>query len=140
VIEFYCENIEKPKLKFPLIKKWIKNIINSFEFQTGDISIIFCNDDYLLNINKTFLQHDYFTDIITFNYNQNTIISGDIFISVDTVRINALEFNVSEKDEFLRVIIHGILHLLGFDDKNEVEKQEMRNQENIAIELFADAH
>jgi probable rRNA maturation factor len=136
VIEFYNENIDLPKLSFPSIKKWIKITIDSCKHKTGDISIIFCSDDYLLNLNQTYLNHDYFTDIITFNYNKNKIISGDIFISVDTVRLNAIELNVTEQDEFLRVIIHGILHLLGFNDQNEDEIKEMRYSENIALEKF----
>jgi probable rRNA maturation factor len=136
VIEFYNENIDLPKLSFPSIKKWIKNTINSFNNKTGNISIIFCSDDYLLNINQIYLKHDYYTDIVTFNYNQNKIISGDIFISVDTVKLNAREFKVSEQDEFLRVIIHGILHLLGFNDQNENEKTEMKKREDSAIETF----
>jgi probable rRNA maturation factor len=136
VINFFNEDIDLPKLSFPAVKKWIKNTIASLDHKTGDISFIFCSDDYLLKINQSYLNHDYFTDIITFNYNSDKIISGDIFISVDTVRINAFEFNVSEQDEFLRVIIHGILHLLGFNDQNDLEIQEMRQQENDAIEVF----
>jgi rRNA maturation RNase YbeY len=89
-----------------------------------------------LNLNQSYLNHDYFTDIITFNYNQEKIISGDIFISVETIRVNAFEFNVSEQDEFLRVIIHGILHLLGFNDQNESEIKEMRHRENMALDIF----
>jgi probable rRNA maturation factor len=136
VIDFYSESIDLPNLSFPVIKKWIKLLINSFDRKTGNISVIFCSDDYLLNLNQSYLNHDYFTDIITFNYNKDKIISGDIFISVDTVRLNASEYNVSEQDEFLRVIIHGILHLLDFDDQNENEIKEMRFQENKALEIF----
>jgi probable rRNA maturation factor len=136
VIEIHTENTKLPELHFPDIKKWIKATITSFEFETGEICIIFCTDDYLLKINQTYLDHNYFTDIITFNYNFDKVVSGDIFISVDTVRLNAVEFNVSEQDEFLRVIIHGILHLLGFNDQIEIETQEMRRQENMAIEYF----
>ena len=136
MINIFNENVNKPKLSFPAIKKWIKYTILTFNRKIGDISIIFCTDEYLLIINQTYLNHDYFTDIITFNYNINNIISGDIFISSDTVKINASEFNTTEQEEFLRVIIHGILHLLGFDDQTENEKQEMRKQENIALEIF----
>jgi probable rRNA maturation factor len=136
VINFFNEDIDLPKLSFPDVKKWIKNTIASFDHKTGDISFIFCSDDYLLSINENYLNHDYYTDIITFNYNDKQIISGDIFISVDTVRLNAIEFNVAEQDEFLRVIIHGILHLLGFNDQNDLEINEMRHQENNAIDVF----
>jgi probable rRNA maturation factor len=136
VIDFYSENIDLPKLTFPAIKKWIKSTINSFNCKTGNISIIFCSDDYLLKLNQSYLNHDYFTDIITFNYNKGKNISGDIFVSVDTVRFNAADYNVSEQLEFLRVIIHGILHLLDFNDQNENELKEMRFQENKALEIF----
>jgi len=136
VINFFNEDIDLLQLPFPIIKRWIKNIIANFDHKTGDISFIFCSDNYLLNINQSYLNHDYYTDIITFNYNFDKVVSGDIFISVDTVRLNAVEFNVSEQDEFLRVIIHGILHLLGFNDQIEIETIEMRLQENKAIEYF----
>jgi len=136
VINFFNEDVDLPALSFPAIKKWIKKTIESYNFKTGDISFIFCSDDYLLKINQSYLNHDYFTDIITFNYNIDKVVSGDIFISVDTVRINAVEFNATEQDEFLRVIIHGILHLIGFDDQNEDQILEMREKENIAIEIF----
>ncbi len=136
MINFFNENIDLPLLPFPALKKWILKTIESYNFKTGDISIIYCSDEYLLKINQSYLNHDYYTDIITFNYNIKNKISGDIFISVDTVRVNAVEFNVSEQDEFLRVIIHGILHLIGFDDQNEDQILEMREKENIAIEIF----
>lgn len=136
MINFFNENVDLPALSFPAIKKWIKKTIEFYNFKTGDISFIFCSDDYLLKINQSYLNHDYFTDIITFNYNIDKVVSGDIFISVDTVRINAVEFNATEQDEFLRVIIHGILHLIGFDDQNDDQILEMREKENIAIEIF----
>lgn len=136
MIEIFCENTDLPKLPFPKIKKWIKFVIASYSFKSGDISIIFCSDDYLLSINQNYLNHDYYTDIITFNYNSKKIISGDIFISVDTVKLNSVEFNSTEQDEFLRVIIHGILHLLGFNDQNEIETQQMRIKENEALDIF----
>jgi probable rRNA maturation factor len=136
VINFYNEDIVLPKLPLTSIKKWIKTTIANFDYKTGNLSFIFCSDDYLLKINQSYLNHDYFTDIITFNYNLDNLISGDIFISVDTVRLNAVEFNVSEQDEFLRVIIHGILHLLGFNDQTDLETEEMRKGENEAIDNF----
>ncbi len=136
MINFFNEDIVRPKLPFWNIKKWIKSTVLSFEYKTGDISVIFCSDKYLLTINQTYLNHDYYTDIITFNYNTEQIISGDIFISVETVKSNAIEFHVTEQDEFLRVIIHGVLHLLGFNDHLDEEIAEMRKRENIALELY----
>ena len=140
MVNFFNEDIVLPKLPFSSIKKWIKTTIAAFDLKAGDLSFIFCSDDYLLKINQSYLNHDYFTDIITFNYNLDKLVSGDIFISVDTVRINAVEFKVSEQDEFLRVIIHGILHLLGFDDQTDLETQEMRKRENDAIDFFKSSY
>ena len=136
MINFYTEEVVFPALNFKDVKQWIKKIIENHKFKLGDVSIIFCNDEYLLSINKTYLNHNYYTDIITFNYNNKNVLSGDIFISVDTVKLNAKEFAVTESDEFLRVIIHGILHLLGFNDSNDEEKLEMRRKENESLELF----
>ena len=136
MINFYTEEVVFPALNFKDVKQWIKKIIENHKFKLGDVSIIFCNDEYLLSINKTYLNHNYYTDIITFNYNNKNVLSGDIFISVDTVKLNAKEFAITESDEFLRVIIHGILHLLGFNDSNDEEKLEMRRKENESLELF----
>ena len=136
MINFYTEEVVFPALNFKDVKQWIKKIIENHKFKLGDVSIIFCNDEYLLSINKTYLNHNYYTDIITFNYNNKNVLSGDIFISVDTVKLNAKEFAVAESDEFMRVIIHGILHLLGFNDSNDEEKLEMRRKENESLELF----
>jgi rRNA maturation RNase YbeY len=136
VINFFNENIERPSIDYKIVKQWIKYVINYHEFKTKDISIVFCSDDYLLDINRKYLDHDYFTDIITFNYNNKLQISGDLFISIETVKKNAADYNVTENDELLRVIIHGILHLLGFNDQTEIEISLMREQETIALELY----
>lgn len=104
--------------------------------KTGKISIIFCSDDYLLEINKTHLDHDYFTDIITFDYGTEDIVSGDLFISVDTVRENAPKFGATPAQEMLRVIMHGILHLCGYGDKTDSEAAEMRRKEDFYIGNF----
>jgi len=115
---------------------WIKEISSIHKKKVGDISIIFTNDSYILEINKQYLKHNYFTDIITFDYSNKDIIVGDIFISVDTVESNAQRFNTTFNDEILRVIIHGILHLIGFNDKIDEEQKEMREQENKSLELY----
>ncbi len=94
--------------------------------QTGHLSFVFCSDDYLLEVNKKFLNHDYYTDIITFDYNESTIISGDFIISIDRVKDNALTHHCAFYKELYRVIIHGILHLLGFSDKTEIQQKKMR--------------
>ncbi len=119
-----------------LIKKWLKQIIENKGCKLGTISYILCNDDYLLEINKQFLQHDNYTDIITFDYVENGIVNGDIFISVERVEENASLFQTSKQDELMRVFAHGVLHLLGFKDKTEQEAKQMRQAENESLELL----
>lgn len=106
------------------------------EKKTGDIAYIFCSDERILEINKQYLQHDYYTDIITFDYSEDNIISGDIFISIDTVKSNSLDFGSDFETELLRVIIHGILHLCGQDDKSPELRMEMTRKENEALAKF----
>lgn len=118
------------------IKQWIKQVIEAKGKKTGNITYIFCDDEYLLEVNKQYLQHDYYTDVITFDYVENDLISGDIFISTDRVRENALTFGSSETEELHRVIIHGALHLLGLKDKSEKEASQMRQAENEALKLL----
>ena len=118
------------------IKQWIKQVIEAKGKKTGNITYIFCDDEYLLEVNKQYLQHDYYTDVITLDYVENDLISGDIFISTDRVRENALAFGSSETEELHRVIIHGALHLLGLKDKNEKEASQMRQAENEALKLL----
>lgn len=119
-----------------LIKKWLKQIIENKDCKLGTISYILCDDDYLLEINKQFLQHDNYTDIITFDYVENGIVNGDIFISVERVEENASLFQTSKQDELMRVFAHGVLHLLGFKDKTEQEAKQMRQAENESLELL----
>ncbi|MBI9054724.1 MAG: rRNA maturation RNase YbeY [Bacteroidales bacterium] len=133
-VKFYTEQTSynlKNKIK---VKNWIKNSISNENALAGDINIILTSDSYLLKINKEYLKHNYYTDIITFNYCEGNIINGDIYISVDTVQNNSELFNVSFIDELHRVIIHGILHLIGFDDKNDDQKKVMREKENEYLE------
>lgn len=118
------------------IKQWIKQVIEAKGKKTGNITYIFCDDEYLLEVNKQYLKHDYYTDVITFDYVENDLISGDIFISTDRVRENALAFGSSETEELHRVIIHGALHLLGLKDKSEKEASQMRQAENEALKLL----
>lgn len=120
------------------IKRWIKNIIENEGKKLGEISYIFCSDGYLLEINQKYLEHDTYTDIITFDYTENSgIISGDIFVSVDRVGENAREFGVTFDEEMRRVLIHGVLHLLGYPDKKPNEEKKMRQKENEALLLFS---
>ncbi len=115
--------------------EWLRIAAESEIFRIGDISIIFCSDNYILDINQKFLQHDYFTDIITFDYCKGDRLSGDLFISVDSVRENAVEFGTEFKDELNRVIIHGLLHLIGYDDHTEEDIKMMRSKENYYLSL-----
>lgn len=115
--------------------EWLKLAAESEIRRIGNISIIFCSDNYVLDINQKYLQHDYFTDIITFDYCDGDRLSGDLFISVDSVRENSVEFGTEFKDELNRVIIHGLLHLVGYDDHTEKDIKLMRSKENYYLSL-----
>ncbi len=138
MISFFFEDIENLNLPEKKIIKWLDTIVEKYNFIQGDLSYIFASDQYILEINKQYLNHDYFTDVITFDYTESNIISGDIFISVDRVKENAESFGVNFIDELLRVIVHGTLHLIGFKDKTDIEKQEMTKQEDESLKLFGD--
>lgn len=118
------------------IKKWIGTVIASEGKRMGDIAYIFCSDEYLGSMNMQYLKHDTFTDIITFDYTEAGVVSGDIFISIDRVRDNAAKFNVSFLSELGRVMAHGILHLVGYKDKTSQEKEEMRGKEDLCLKTY----
>lgn len=113
---------------------WLKDVILSESKVLGDINIIFCSDDYLLDINRKFLSHDYYTDIITFDYCEGNMVSGDLFISIDTVRDNAQHYGATFERELNRVMVHGVLHLIGYDDHCEEDITEMRSKEDFYID------
>ena len=115
---------------------WITRIIISEDSVVGNINFIFCEDNYLLKINQKYLKHDTFTDIITFDYTEDGLIHGDIFISVERVKDNAEGYNISFKDELQRVMVHGLLHLLGYNDKSEEDIKRMREKEEEKIKMF----
>lgn len=133
MIEFFNQDTELPKIDFDRISLWINKIITNHNKIEGDITYIFCSDNYILDINQKYLSHDYFTDIITFNYNKDNIISGDIFISLDTVFNNSKIYKQTFETELHRVMIHGILHLLGYDDHTETDIANMRKAENDSL-------
>jgi len=114
-------------------KRWLKAVIDHLDFKLGNISVIFCSDDYLLSLNKKHLNHNYYTDVITFNYCSNETISGDIFVSVDRVRAFSIDTNTPFLSEINRVIVHGVLHLCGFDDKKPDEILKMRKLEDLYL-------
>ena len=118
-----------------LTSKWLRLVAESEIRRIGDISIIFCSDNYILDINRRYLGHDYFTDIITFDYCEGDRLSGDLFISVDSVRENSVEYGTEFKDELNRVIVHGILHLIGYDDHTEEDVKVMRSKEDYYLSL-----
>lgn len=121
-------------------ESWVDEIIESESKTPGEINYIFCDDDYLHKINMEYLQHDTLTDIISFDYTVGSLISGDIFISVERVRDNAKDFDVSFKEELLRVMAHGILHYCGYKDKNDSDIELMRSKEVEKIKMFHGEH
>jgi rRNA maturation RNase YbeY len=137
-ISYTSEGIGKPVLNYTIISKWLKNVIKNSGNRIGELTYIFCDDDYLKEINIKYLSHDYFTDIISFDFSEGSIISGDFFISLDRIKENSQIFGNSVEEELLRVIIHGLLHLLGLNDTNEEEKEIMRNRESECILMYKD--
>lgn len=135
-VDFFFEDIDKIEIDYNLITDWIIKVIEIETFQLGDVSIVFCSDEYLLKINMDYLNHNYYTDIITFDYCEDNIINGDLFISLETVKDNSKEFNAPYITEIQRVIIHGVLHLLGYKDKEGKEKEKMRAKENTYLSLL----
>lgn len=129
-IYFFSEDSDFIPKNNSALKKWIGYTVEREKRICGELNYIFTSDKYLLTINKEYLQHNYYTDIITFNYNNGNQINGDIFISIDTVENNSRLYSVSFKDELHRVVIHGVLHLLGYDDQTEMQKKQMREKEN----------
>lgn len=135
MISYYFQNTDFKFRDRRRTNEWLKLAAESEIRRIGNISIIFCSDNYVLDINQKYLQHDYFTDIITFDYCEGDRLSGDLFISVDSVRENSVEFGTEFKDELNRVIIHGLLHLVGYDDHTEKDIKLMRSKENYYLSL-----
>ena len=135
-VYFFFEDVKFPLSIKRSIKKWLRTLISSKGFSLENINLIFCSDSYLLKVNKEHLNHDYFTDIITFDYCVDNKVNGDLFISYDRVIENAFIHKASQQEELLRVIAHGTLHLLRFSDKSLEDKEIMRNEEDRALEFF----
>ncbi|MDD3480375.1 MAG: rRNA maturation RNase YbeY [Paludibacteraceae bacterium] len=136
MIFYTTENVKAPKLEKRKTNVWIKTVAEKYDKKIGEIAYIFCDDAKILEVNKTYLQHDYFTDIITFDYCEGAVLNGDIFISLDTVRTNAQEFGVTFENELHRILIHGILHLCGQEDKTPEARLEMTRKENEALQMI----
>jgi len=119
-----------------VLSRWIGDVVTAEtngEKRVGDISVILCSDEYLLSVNRQFLNHDYYTDIITFDYCEGSKISGDLFISIDTVKENAKTYDAGFPQELHRVMIHGVLHLIGYNDHSDEEKREMKEREDLSL-------
>ena len=136
MVRYFNEDIKYVLKQKLLNNRWLKTVAGSEMKKLGNINIIFCSDNYILEVNLKYLQHDYFTDIITFDYCEGDMLSGDLFISLDTVRTNAELFHKTYDDELHRVIIHGILHLVGINDKGPGEREIMEAAENKALDLL----
>lgn len=136
MISFFYETDFKLPYSKKEYKHWVKQIVKSEKHTVGEINYIFCDDDYLHNINMSYLNHDTLTDIITFDYTEKNKISSDIYISIERVKENADDFIVDFHTELLRVMAHGILHLCGYKDKSSSETEQMRKKENEKIKMF----
>ncbi len=136
MISFFKENTTFDIKQKNKIKSWLKNVASGYGFSAGELNYVFCDDEYLLQMNRQYLGHDYYTDIITFDSRENALskrLDGDIFISVDTVRANGEEYGEGFEREMMRVIAHGLLHLIGFDDHTAAQQKKMREAENTAL-------
>jgi probable rRNA maturation factor len=137
MLNFFSEDVDFDLPRPLKTKKWIKNTSKSEGYEISDLNYIFCSDEYLLEINKQYLDHDYFTDIITFdNSEEDNVLEGDIYISVDRVRENAETFHADFETEMRRVLVHGLLHLMGYEDSDESLKKAMRGKEDEYLIQF----
>ncbi len=132
-ISIQTENVEKPHFDQSALASWIEDVAIAHDRAVGTLTYVFCNDEYILDVNRTYLHHDYYTDIITFDYSNSRRVSGDMVISLDTVRTNAEQLGRDYDEELLRVVIHGVLHLCGINDKGPGEREIMEQHENEAL-------
>lgn len=136
MVLFHCDDIAMPTLDERKVSKWIKAVAADYGFSVGNIHYIFCSDERELAVNREFLGHDYYTDVITFDYSTESVLNGDIFISLETVQSNAEMVGVSFEQELLRIIIHGVLHLTGQGDKTPETKVQMTEKEEKALQMY----
>ena len=135
MITYNVEGVKMPKIKKRETTEWIRAVAKSYGRRVGEVGYMFVNDDKILEVNREYLGHDYYTDVITFDYDEDDVVSGDVVISLDTVASNAHLFNKTYEEELYRVIIHGILHLCGINDKGPGEREQMEAAENKALAL-----
>lgn len=135
-INYMTQNVDMPSFNTAKVGNWIEQVADLHAKRVGALTYVFCDDEYILDTNRQFLGHDYYTDIITFDYSNSHRISGDMVISLDTVRSNAEQLGVDYSTELLRVIIHGVLHLCGINDKGPGEREIMEQHENEALAIL----
>lgn len=135
-INYICEKVEMPNFNTTAVEHWIEEVARTHGKNVGGLTYIFCDDEYILETNRKFLGHDYYTDVITFDYSNRRRISGDMVISLDTVKSNSELFARSYQEELLRVVVHGVLHLCGINDKGPGEREIMEKCENDALALL----
>lgn len=135
-IDFLTQGVEMPDFDQDVVRQWIKSVVSTFDKSVGNLTYIFCDDSRILEVNREYLKHDYYTDIITFDYSTKRRISGDMFISLDTVRSNSALFGKQYADELMRVVVHGVLHLVGINDKGPGEREIMESHENDALAML----
>ncbi|MBQ8713142.1 MAG: rRNA maturation RNase YbeY [Prevotella sp.] len=135
MITYNTENVKMPAIRRRDTTAWIRRVAATYNKKVGEVGYLFCDDEHILQVNREYLGHDYYTDIITFDYCEDDVISGDLVISLDTVRTNAEKFNKPYDEELHRVIIHGILHLCGLNDKGPGERELMEAAEDCALAL-----
>ena len=135
MVRYFLEDVKFTFKNKLLNNKWLKTVAESEIRRLGNVNIIFCSDPYILDVNLKYLGHDYFTDIITFDYCEGKLLSGDLFISIDSVRENSIFYNTEFEQELNRVIVHGILHLIGYDDHTESDIATMRAKEDYYLQL-----
>ena len=140
MIEVLSQNVEKPVLDWGKVEQWIVEVAQRLGRRVGALTYIFCDDERILEVNRQFLNHDYYTDIITFDNTTGRLIRGDMFISLDTVATNAEAVEATYDEELMRVIIHGVLHLCGINDKGPGEREIMETHENEALKLWREAY
>lgn len=133
MIVFHNDNVPMPTIDKTKVERWIRAVAAQYGYSVGELNYIFCDDEKILSINREFLQHDYYTDVITFDYTTHARVNGDIFISLDTVHSNSEKENINFIHELHRIIIHGLLHLTGQEDKTPESKAQMTEKENIAL-------
>ena len=134
-INILSHGVDAPQLDLTLLTRWVEEVAANHGRRVGRLTYVFCDDEYILQTNREFLQHDYYTDIITFDYSTSRRISGDMVISLDTVRSNAQQGGVGDNNELCRVVIHGVLHLCGINDKGPGEREVMEQHENAALAI-----